>query len=139
MATGSITLLKASPDMLRYYFADATGAAQTKKIADLIADSVAGPLRSLLTQLSAVAWPANMGALSDLSPVKNSKLSVYLVPHVSDTGYVANAAYELTGDAVTPANNTLTIMGGTGRLSSSIYSAYTSVIVEIRYNHSISR
>lgn len=133
----TFTKLASAPDMLRYAVYDAQGASGFKTATQLIADCQAGPLKTLLTKLNAAGpWGALGDPVVSPNPAVSPKISVHLA---SWTGLFSDAPCGGYTFYYNSTNNILEISGGFGGLIYMSPTRATSVIVELRFNHSTVR
>lgn len=137
MAAAAFTKISSSPEMLRYHVTSTDGALGKQTVTQLLADCAKGPLASLITQMNtAGSWGANSAAIASPNPATNAKISVSLTPYTAGSGTItASASYQWYNDG---SANVIGVLGGL-RGDTTVLSAYTDAILELRFVHSIQR
>jgi hypothetical protein len=135
----SFTKLTSSPDMLRYFVYDVAGAFGKYTVTQLLGDlNGVGPLAQVLKQSNAAgSWGANSAAIGSPNPAINPKISVTLTDYTGGSGSITGgSSYQWYNDG---SANVIGVLGGPRSDIATTVALYTSAILEIRFNHSISR
>ena len=133
------TKLLQTPYKIRYYVYAAAGSAKKNTLTEILTDlTVSGPLKTALSKLTAT-WGASADAYptAAANPFLQKNLSITLTPYT----YQANA-YGVSAASVQAynngSNNVLEVLGGE-TTASTIGTAETNAILEIRFDHSAVR